>query len=185
MIAQELLRLRTMLQDEGIMFCYSGYVTEEVLSSIGKALRSKLTNETGDKKVVRNLFSLFVEQVQNIIRYSTEREENKNGEEPKDLSFGVFIVGKAANGRYYVTCGNLVHLADVPRLRGNLDHIRSLDRDGINALYKQILRGEVPEGSKGAGVGFVDMARTATHGFEYDFLDIDAKSAFFSFKAYV
>ncbi|MBF0136021.1 MAG: SiaB family protein kinase [Magnetococcus sp. DMHC-1] len=185
MVAQELLRFRNMLQDEGVMFCYSGYVTEDVLSGMGKALRSKLTIDTGDKKMVRNLFSLFVEQVQNIIRYSTEREQDTSGDKPEEISFGVVVVGKAADGRYYVNCGNLVHLTDVPRLRGKLDHLRSLDQDGIRALYKQVLKGDVPEGSKGAGVGFIDMVRLATQGFEYEFIEVNADSAFFSFKAYV
>ena len=44
---------------------------------------------------------------------------------------------------------------------GSTDWLFDLDADGLKSLYKDILKDEVPEGSKGAGVGFVDIAFVA------------------------
>ena len=53
------------------------------------------------------------------------------------------------------------------------------------ALYREALCGETPEGSKGAGVGFIDIARRAEHGFEFDIMAVDDKRSYFCLKACV
>src|ERR1700730_2428810 len=83
MLANELFGLRSQLRRSGIMFAYCGYVTEPVLSGVGDALKQRLVIEDTDMKTVRSVFAVFVEQMQNIIRYSAEKEappSSANGE---------------------------------------------------------------------------------------------------------
>ena len=185
MLAAEMYKFRNVLAQEGILFCYSGYMTEEVLSGIGQAIRMKLELEEADKKIARSVFSLFVEQVQNVIRYSAEKEEFLSKEDmKKELRFGVLTVG-VKEGSFFVSCSNVVEQVDVERLNKNLNHIKSLDTGGLKKLYKETLRGQTPEGSKGAGVGFIDIARRASKGFEFDFMNIENDRSYFVIKAYV
>ena len=72
MLAKQMLDFRKSLYNEGVVFCYSGYMTENVLLSVGSVIKQKLAADSVDKKVVRGVFSVFVEQVQNVIRYSIE-----------------------------------------------------------------------------------------------------------------
>src|SRR5215472_4135795 len=72
MFAEDLLQFRNDLYNWGVLFCYSGYLNEAVLESIGTAMRVKLENDTSDPRLARTLFSVFVEQVQNVVRYSAE-----------------------------------------------------------------------------------------------------------------
>lgn len=183
MLAQEMFDFRDELNDRGVMFCYSGYMTEQVLTAIGSALRTKLELDNTDRQVAKSLFSVFVEQVQNIIRYSAEREFHKDDDD-KELRYGILSVGKQDKA-FFVACGNLIIEADVDRLRSSLEHISSLDRKGLRQLHKQTLKGETPEGSKGAGVGFIDIARQANHGFEFDFMPVDSSHSYFCLKAYL
>jgi hypothetical protein len=74
MLARELFNLRSILQKEGIIFAYSGYLTEAVLSGVGEAVKHKLALEDTDTKTQRSVFAVFVEQVQNMIRYSAARK---------------------------------------------------------------------------------------------------------------
>ena len=157
MLAREMYDFRNTLREKGILFCYSGYMTEEVLSGIGNALRRKLELEKTDRKTAKSVFSIFVEQVQNVIRYSAEREPPGSVENKDDLRSGVLTVGWQ-NDRFFISCGNLVEQRDVERLETSLTYIQSLDKDALKTLYKETLRGEVPVGSKGAGVGFIDIA---------------------------
>ena len=185
MLAKEMSDLRDYMQGNGIMFCFSGFMTEDVLTGIGNALKKKLEIEETDRRTMKGLFSVFVELVQNVIRYSAEKDTLPNQPELYDLRYGVLTVGRADNDHYFVACGNLIADKDVKRLEKDLGHIASLDRDGLKALYKETLKGETPEGSKGAGVGFIEIARRADHGFEFDFNEIDADHSFFSVKAYL
>ena len=75
MLASQLMDLRGMLHSQGVIFAYSGYVTEPVLSGVGEALKQKLTIDDADTKTLRSVFAVFVEQMQNIIRYSAEKAQ--------------------------------------------------------------------------------------------------------------
>ena len=61
-----------------------------------------------------------------------------------------------------IKAGNLIENADVERLREKLEQIRKADKDELKAMYKETLKGETPEGSKGAGVGFIEIARRSS-----------------------
>ncbi|MBF0552771.1 MAG: hypothetical protein HQK60_19840, partial [Deltaproteobacteria bacterium] len=168
MLAEQMLAFRKIHEQEGVILCYCGAVTEQVLLSVGNSLKSKLAIEKTDKNIARSLFAIFVEQTQNVIRYSIEKSEGACNDGNIELAYGLITVGKT-DGEYFVACGNLIKKMDVPRLKGDLSLIRSMDKDSLKALYKQTLKGEIPEHSKGAGVGFIDIARKSSRGFEFDF----------------
>ncbi|MBF0369388.1 MAG: hypothetical protein HQL52_08035 [Magnetococcales bacterium] len=182
MLSKSLYEIREKLQDQGIVFCYSGYMTESVLSGIGQVLKQKLALEEMSAGTTRKIFGIFVEQMQNIIRYSAEREPPCT--EESVLSYGLLTVGQEEN-LYFVACGNKILKGDVGRLNTQLRAIQGMDQKELKALYKQILLGDIPEGSKGAGVGFVDIAKKASRPIEFDFLDIGSEHDFFTLKAYI
>ena len=184
MLAKDMLPFRKSLSDQGILFCYNGYITEDVLFSIGTTIKQKMASEGTDKKVARGLFSLFVEQMQNVIRYSAEKESGDYGAGEITLRYGLLVVGAEVN-RHFVACSNMIEKKDEERLRTQLTEIQGMDAEGLKALFRKKLKEEVPEGSQGAGVGFIDIARRATQGFEFDFSAVDDAFSYFSIKAYI
>ena len=58
-----------------------------------------------------------------------------------------------------------------------------MNKDELKAVYKEQLRAEPEVGSKGAGLGFMEIARRASKPIEFDFTDVDAHYAFFALKA--
>jgi hypothetical protein len=183
------LGFRKELEDRGIVFSYSGYLNEDILSGIGNALRSKMTIDRTEEKISRAVFSAFVEQVQNVIRYSAETSSQASsgevaGEETVVLPYGLVAIGEYPDGQHFVTCCNMVLSSDTKKLSEQLESIRGLDRKELGALMRQQLRDGPPEGSKGAGVGFIAIAREAHGNWEYDIVK-NAKEGFdfFSFEA--
>jgi hypothetical protein len=179
MLATEMFNLRETLGQQGITFCYSGYMTESILLGIGNAIKTQMQIGDADTKVAKGVFAVFVEQVQNVIRYSAEKIGKDDATE---LRYGILTVGNK-DDMPFVACGNMIEVKDAERLRDSLTHIKGLDRDGLKALWKETLRGETPAGSKGAGVGFIDIARNARHGIEFDFRKVDDEYVFFTLKA--
>ncbi|MBV8650862.1 MAG: SiaB family protein kinase [Alphaproteobacteria bacterium] len=194
MLANELFGFGSQLRRSGIMFAYCGYVTESVLSGVGDALKQKLVIEDTDTKTVRSVFAVFVEQMQNIIRYSAEMgarpssansassEQGAAAGAASELRFGIVTIGREADG-FVVKAGNLVDKSDVERLRAKLEHIRGADRDTLKAMYKETLKTEPEAGSKGAGVGFIEIARRASKPIAFDFAEVDDQFAFFALEA--
>ena len=58
-----------------------------------------------------------------------------------------------------------------------------MNKEELRALHKEQLRAEPEEGSKGAGLGFMEIARRASKPIEFDFADVDGDYAFFTLKA--
>ncbi len=190
MLATDLFELRSLLHKQGIIFAYSGYFTEPVLSGVGEALKRKLVIDDADTKTLRSVFAVFVEQMQNIIRYSAETlwqdpESGRAAPAPSaEIRHGILTIGKE-NDEYVVYSGNLVQRSDVERLRDRLTKIRDMSKDELRAMHKERLRSGPEEGSKGAGLGFMEIARRASKPIEFDFVDVDDAYAFFSLKATV
>jgi len=186
MLAKATYDFRDVLQQQGIIFCYSGYVTEPVLSGIGEALKKKLELDEADKTTMRNIFAIFVEQMQNIVRYSAEREppDAPDDEDVNELRYGVVTIG-SENGKFFVTCGNKIFRHDVDRLSTRLSDLKAMDAGELKALYKEKLRAPQEATSKGAGLGFIEIARRSSEIIDFDFMDLDDEYAFFCLKAHV
>jgi len=168
------------LDQRGIIFSFSGYLSEEILYSLGNALRHKMTLEDANVNTVKKVFSVFVEQAQNIIRYSAEKLAGDVGK-TVELSSGMVTIG-TENNRFFIVCANVVLAADEPKLRERLERLRAMDKDAIKAYYKEQLREAPEEQSRGATIGLIEIARRATDPIEFDFDRIDPESFFFCMK---
>jgi Family of unknown function (DUF6272) len=186
MHARELFDIRNVLRKQEIIFAYSGPVTETVLSGVGEAIKQKLVIDDADTKTLRSVFAVFVEQMQNMIRYSAEKVPIGDTESPFNeiMRYGILTIGREGDG-YVIHAGNLVSHSDVERLRERLSKIRSMNKEELRAVRKERLRGDPEEGSKGAGLGLMEIARRASKPIEFDFSDVDDEHAFFTLKAAV
>jgi hypothetical protein len=175
---------KKMLDEQGIIFSFSGYISEGVLYSLGEALRQKMTIEEADVTTIKKVFSVFVEQAQNIIRYSAEKVGKEEVGKTLELSSGVVTIGNE-RGRFFITCANVMRNADVPKLRERLEQLRAMDKDQLKAFYKERLREPPEDDSKGATIGLIEIARRSSEPIEFDFAPIDASSQFFCLKALI
>ena len=72
--------------------------------------------------------------------------------------------------------------AEVEGLKGRLQNINELDKDGLKQLYKDIIRNTQISDKGGAGLGFVDMARKSGQPLDFEFIELDNGGAFFCLK---
>ena len=184
MLAQNYYRYKQYFDQGGVIFSFSGFISEEILFALGDALRKKLSLEDTDANTIKRVFSVFVEQVQNIIRYSIERVDCANKDAPAAMSSGIIIVG-FEDGQFYVGCGNTVYSDDVAGLRENLEILRKLDKDELRAFYREKLKEEADGSRQGANLGLIEIARRSSVPIEFEFLNIDANKVFFCIKSYI
>jgi hypothetical protein len=175
---------RQWLTGQGVIFSFSGYLSEDMLTTLGDALKKRMALAETDTNVAKRVFSVFVEQVQNIIRYSSDRVSGSAP--PVEMSAGMVSVGAEA-GRFFVICGNAVEAAKVETLRERLDFLAGLDRDALRAYYREKLREPPETDSLGASIGLIEIARRSSEPVAHDFvwMDPDRQRAFFCIKAYI
>ena len=60
--------------------------------------------------------------------------------------------------------------------------LKNMSEDDLKAFYKQKLRADSEEGSKGAGVGLIEIARKSSE-FDFDFIDLNDGTSFFLLRS--
>ena len=170
------------LQEKGIIFSFSGPISQSLLEGIGQTLKQKMSLEETSTNVIHKVFSIFVELMQNIINYSAQRVTPEEAEQ--ELSYGVLIVGKEEE-HFYIISGNYIQEDQKDPLQEKLAKIKSMDRDELKQYYKQQRRLQADDASKGAGLGFIEMARKATYPIEYEIAGMENGYRFFVVKTII
>lgn len=151
-----------------VIFYYVGYFSQNIVAGMAEAVKLQLEVAGVAGPTRRKLFSSFVEMAQNIIHYSADTltpPRQDNGE----LRHGAVCIRREDDGRFVLLCANPIEQAVGDELRTKLDALRRMTIDEIKQAYRENLLKETPEGSKGAGLGFLTVARDAREPLEFDF----------------
>lgn len=171
-------------QRHNVIFYYVGYFSQTIIASMTEAVKLQLEVAGVPGPIRRRLFSSFVEMAQNIVHYSADTLTPPSQNE-REMRHGSVCIKKESEGRFLLLCANAIDGHVIDELRPKLDALHRMTVEEIKQAYKAILRAEVPEGSKGAGMGFLTVARDASEPLEFEFQQPDAKNktAVFYLKA--
>lgn len=153
------------VDDSGVIFYFSGALTQHIVAAIGDSLRSKLEAEDVKGPVARKVFSSFIEMMQNIVNYA---DNPAIVGDKTSMHFGTIAIG-VRDGHYFIVCGNQIGNEHVERVRSKLERVRAMSLEEIKQEYKAKLRQESEATSKGAGLGFLTVARDASEPIEFGF----------------
>lgn len=165
---------KTMLA-RNLILVYEGEFTQEITKSVLAMAERNMDSMGEESSIKRKVFNVMVECLQNIVKHC---EENSSGDKRHTA---IFMIGKHEN-EYIITSGNPIKNEVIPDLSSKLDKINSLDKEGLKALYKDIIKSTDLSEKGGAGLGFVDMARKSGQKLEYDFEAMDGGLSFFALK---
>lgn len=157
-----------------ITLVYEGEITHQITKAFTSLTESNMAKESEANSVQKKVFHVMVECLQNISKHA----DSFGSDDFLFAGRGIFMVSKGKND-YHVTTGNVIENDKIVELTEMLDHINSLDREGLKTLYKsQMKEGRLSE-KGGAGLGFIDIARKTGNKLEFHFLPIDESSSFF------
>jgi hypothetical protein len=163
--------------EHNILLVYEGEFTQEITKSVLAMTERNMDSVGEESGIKRKVFNVMVECLQNIVKHGEEQTEGR-----KALNTAIFMIGKSDEG-YLITSGNPVKTKAVEDLKRRLDKINSLDKEGLKAMYKDIIKQDAGLTEKGgAGLGFVDMARKSGRKLEYAFEVMDGDYSFFTLK---
>lgn len=172
------------LKDKKILLYYSGPIDQASIEGVGHTLRRNLEINAAGRATSISVFSIFIEQVQNILNYSAEKLGDLDDMDP-EMSIGVIVIGYEENSDYFICGGNCVYNEDISRIKSSIDTVNSLDKNELKALYKERRRQTTASGRKGTGLGLIEMARKSAQAFSYSFSRIDKLYSFFTIKVVV
>jgi hypothetical protein len=166
---------------DGIFLTFNGVLVHSFMVKLAEMLKTKMSMFNVDKNQEMKIFATVIEQAQNIIFYSAERVPVPFMENEM-MGVGTITVGKE-DENYFVICGNMIPNANVEKLRNKLETIQQMNQDELKQYYKDQRRLEPDSDSRGAGLGFIEMARKASRSIEFSFHRLDDNNSFFTLKA--
>ncbi|MBF0583490.1 MAG: hypothetical protein HQL80_04555 [Magnetococcales bacterium] len=168
-------------EEDGVLFCLRGPMSQEVIEMLEDVLINRVEQERSDHSKTLRVFTIFVEQVQNIIRYSGKKVPIPTGEGEQGV--GMVLVGYK-DDHFVVSCGNLIKTVDRPQLEQQLQRIQGMDKAALRAYFKERGRSGPMPGSRGAGLGLIEMARHSSD-FSFSFSPWDDLLTLFSIQVIV
>ncbi len=144
--------LENILEDEGIVFLsYGGSMTQPLISGMTDALEKEVKSNELNMKTSHNIFTIFIELSQNMMNYANAHPLNNDA--------GLIIVGMTENqDSYYIISRNKIDQSAKNIIEEHLNAIEGMDNDQLRKLYRE-KRKNKREDSKGAGIGFIEIAR--------------------------
>ena len=165
-------------KDLNINIFYSGPMWNDGIKGISEMVKISLSHEGLSVKTSKAIFSVFIEQITNVLMYSAEKGvfSPKSGE----ASIGTMILGNKGKV-YFMQTGNAISNKGALFIKDRIDHLNRLDKEGIRQFYKEMLRsGDDNPDSKGAGLGFIEIAKRVTAPIEYKIEPINDEISYFS-----
>lgn len=177
----DMLEYYNMLKRNNVNIIYSGPIWADGVEGIGGTLRKRLELDDLPLSASQSVFSVFVEQMNNMLLYSSEKQTfHMPDKKPFGVSSGVFILG-AQDKKYFLQSGNVMKDDGVSTIRDRIDYLNTLDKAQMRKFYKEQIKQENknPE-SKGAGLGLIEIARRASSKIEYSFTPLGDGLTFFA-----
>ncbi|MEI7996814.1 MAG: SiaB family protein kinase [Methylococcaceae bacterium] len=174
--------IQNVLGTSGISICFSGRFSQGLIEEIGDAVKQHMETEERPKNDVFNVFSIFVEQSQNIKNYVISKEKTTSYN--RIANSAIVCIGQEGNS-YFVWSGNVMENCDVEQLQRQLNSVVGASKDELKKLYKEQLKREFEPGQTGAGVGLIDIAKRASQPLEFSIDNIDENFSLFELKVNV
>ncbi len=172
-------QIQKLVEDDGIVFIgYGGFLSQALISAMTEALEKEAEINDIGMGVSSSIFTVFIELSQNMMNYSKSILKDCRDIFPG----GLIVVSRDSSGSsYYIHSQNIISIEDKEKIEPKLKEIKSLDRDGIKAKYKELRRSGKNTHGKGGGIGFYEIAKRCDS-IEYDFKEINSDKLYFHIK---
>jgi hypothetical protein len=150
-----------------VLFYYRGDISQAVISTMGDTLKERLNYMDTKGSTSRKMFSSFIETMQNALQYSQELPDAP-GQRVGSVSVGTI------DDQFFIVCGNIIENEFQERISEKLDLIGRMNSEEIRAAYREQMKRDSSDDeiSKGAGLGFLTLARDSSAPLQYAMFDV-------------
>lgn len=155
-------QLERLMAENNIYLSWSGHITPDVGKEVLYFTETNLADEDVESNLRKRVFSILVEILENVAKYSPGREPEKQ--------FGMPVAMiRLIDTVYSLTTGNLILNTKVDHLKDKLDTINKYDKVGLKELFRKSLAGQTISSDSTGNMGLIDMARKSGSELVYQF----------------
>ena len=165
-------QLERLMSENNVYLVWSGHFSSDVGKEVLSFTETKLSEEDVDSGVRRKVFSILVETLENVAKYSPGKEQEEKYGMP------VAII-RLDGGVYSLTTGNLILNTKVAQLKGKLDTINNCDKAGLKELLKKALIEQNIDSESTGNMGLIEMARKSGNKLIYQFDKVNDQYSYY------
>jgi hypothetical protein len=166
-------QLERIMADNNVYLIWLGHISPDVGKEVLTFTETKLNEEDVESNLRRRVFSILVEILENLAKYSPGREAEEK--------FGMPVAMIRMEDKIYsLTTGNLILNSDVEHLREKLDNINTFDKMGLKELFNKSLSEQTLISDSTGNMGLIDMARKSGRKLKYQFEKINNLYSYFT-----
>jgi len=159
-------QLEKLMADNNVYLTWSGHFSTEVGKEVLSLTETKLTEEDVESNVRRRVFSILVEILENVAKYSPGKEAEQQ--------FGMPVALIRLEDKVYsVTTGNLILNSNVSHLKELIDYINNYDREGLKKFFAKSLSVQTIITDRTGNMGLIEMAKKSGSKLDYQFEKIN------------
>jgi hypothetical protein len=129
-------------------------------------------------KTYKKMISVMIEALENISKHSDQY--HCNGE--RSPGFCPSLIISRNESEIEMETRNAVKKGDVSILRKRIDHVNSHSIDALKQLYKSTITDGKFSSKGGAGLGFIEIAKTTGSKLEYTFENLTQEYWLYTFR---
>jgi Family of unknown function (DUF6272) len=165
-------QMERLMAENNVYLIWSGHLSSDVEKEVLSFTETKLTEEDIDSRLRRKVFSILIESLENVGKYSPGLEHEEK--------FGMPVAMIRLTGHIYlVTTGNLIENEKVAALKEKLDIINNCDRESLKELFKNALIGQDINSESTGNMGLIEMARKSGNKLVYQFDKVNAQYSYY------
>jgi len=129
-------------------------------------------------KAYKKMISVMIEALENITKYNDQLHCKLT---EKDGFCPTCNINSNTKAIELIT-SNPVKKSDVEPLRTKIDSVNNQNREELKNLYKSIITNGKFSAQGGAGLGFIEMAKTSGSKLEYTFKELKGEFSLYTFR---
>lgn len=163
------------MKDHDVVLSFKGMLSQAILVGLVEMVKEKFLLKAKNEKLVKKVYTLLIELVQNILHYSAERI--CSDEEGAILAMGIVLLTESDDG-YTVLAGNPVENQYLPQVKRFFDSLLNMDKEEARQLYRKKLRSPRESGKSGPGASLLNIVGKSDLTIAYELNTIDDDYSF-------
>ena len=165
-------QLERLMAENNIYLIWSGHLSPDIGKEVISFTETKLSEEDVDSGLRRKVFSILVESLDNVAKYSPGIEAEEK--------YGMPVAVIRLEGRIYtVTTGNLIENDRIPTLVEKIDLINKCDKAELIQMFKEALMKQTIDSESTGNLGLIEMARKSAKKLDYKFDKINDQYSYY------
>lgn len=144
---------------------YKGALSFGIISQLLNELKEKM-DLLGEKlSTYKRILIIMVEVLENINKYIESQQNSGNSTHPNEIDFKL----SKAESTYFIKSSNLIRIDAQKIIEEKINVVNNMNHDELKKFYRLIISNGQFSKEGGAGLGFIEIAKTSQNKINYSF----------------